>query len=246
MVLLALTAPLRRLAVVDVRRRRPRSVVLAMAVNRWLLPALTGWSAGPRVVRHRRACTASRRRRSGRAAAAARRSRICWTPRRCSSAGCGRCGTAAAGPSPTAVAHRGAPGRAGAAQRAPTARASVLLAAALLCAAAAGAGLQAVYRHERAVEQARAADRRAGSPDRRADAELRRRRRCTDDFARAQALATDGYRPQLIAQQQAVQKAGATANEYWAVSSAVLIGDAGRGGDAVGAAGPARRRTRTT
>ena len=27
---------------------------------------------------------------------------------------------------------------------------------------------------------------------------------------------------QLIAQQQAVQKAGATENEYWAVSSAVL------------------------
>jgi Mce-associated membrane protein len=43
-----------------------------------------------------------------------------------------------------------------------------------------------------------------------------------DDFARAQSLATDGYRPQLIAQQQAVQKAGAVANEYWAVSSAVL------------------------
>ena len=42
------------------------------------------------------------------------------------------------------------------------------------------------------------------------------------DFARAQALATDGYRPQLVAQQQAVQKTGATTNEYWAVSSAVL------------------------
>jgi Mce-associated membrane protein len=43
-----------------------------------------------------------------------------------------------------------------------------------------------------------------------------------DDFARAQSLATDGYRSQLTNQQEAVQKAGVTANEYWAVSSAVL------------------------
>jgi Mce-associated membrane protein len=42
------------------------------------------------------------------------------------------------------------------------------------------------------------------------------------DFSRAQSLTTDGYRPQLIAQQQAVQEAGATTNEYWAVSSALL------------------------
>jgi Mce-associated membrane protein len=42
------------------------------------------------------------------------------------------------------------------------------------------------------------------------------------DFSHAQSLTTDAYRPQLIAQQQAVQKAGATKNEYWAVSSAVL------------------------
>jgi Mce-associated membrane protein len=42
------------------------------------------------------------------------------------------------------------------------------------------------------------------------------------DFSHAQSLTTDSYRPQLLAQQQAVQKAGATTNEYWAVSSAVL------------------------
>ena len=42
------------------------------------------------------------------------------------------------------------------------------------------------------------------------------------DFSHAQSLTTDAYRPQLIAQQQAVRKAGATKNEYWAVSSAVL------------------------
>jgi Mce-associated membrane protein len=42
------------------------------------------------------------------------------------------------------------------------------------------------------------------------------------DFSHAQSLATDGYRPQLIDQQQAVQKAGAHSNQYFAVSTAVL------------------------
>jgi Mce-associated membrane protein len=44
------------------------------------------------------------------------------------------------------------------------------------------------------------------------------------DFSNAQALVTDSYRDQLIAQQQAVLKAGPVGNEYWAVSSAVLPG----------------------
>jgi Mce-associated membrane protein len=43
-----------------------------------------------------------------------------------------------------------------------------------------------------------------------------------DDFSRAQSLTTDAYRPQLVAQQDAVRKSGATTNEYWAVTSAVL------------------------
>jgi Mce-associated membrane protein len=43
-----------------------------------------------------------------------------------------------------------------------------------------------------------------------------------EDFTAAQALATDNYRPQVTAQQDAVRKAGPTTNEYWAVSSAVL------------------------
>ena len=46
------------------------------------------------------------------------------------------------------------------------------------------------------------------------------------DFSRAQSLTTDGYRDQLIAQQQVVQQAGATSNEYFAVSSAVLSASA--------------------
>ena len=46
------------------------------------------------------------------------------------------------------------------------------------------------------------------------------------DFSHAQSLTTDGYRDQLIAQQQVVQQAGATSNEYFAVSSAVLSASA--------------------
>ena len=44
----------------------------------------------------------------------------------------------------------------------------------------------------------------------------------TEDFARAQGLVTDGYRPQLVAQQQAVQKADPVVNAYWVTNSAVL------------------------
>jgi Mce-associated membrane protein len=78
-----------------------------------------------------------------------------------------------------------------------------------------------VYRHDRAVDTARAQIAEQGpriveqilsySVD-----------TLQQDFSNAQSLTTDGYRPQLIAQQQAVQQAGASTNEYWAVSSAVL------------------------
>jgi len=43
-----------------------------------------------------------------------------------------------------------------------------------------------------------------------------------EDFSRAQALTTDEYREELIAQQQVAQRAGVTDNEYFAVASAVL------------------------
>jgi Mce-associated membrane protein len=97
----------------------------------------------------------------------------------------------------------------------------VLVAATVLCAAGAGLGYVTVYRYERAVDASRAQVSEQGPRiveqvlSYKADTMV-------DDFARAQGLTTDGYRPQLIAQQQAVQKAGALGNEYWAVSSAVL------------------------
>ncbi|WP_431235648.1 RDD family protein [Mycolicibacterium psychrotolerans] len=43
-----------------------------------------------------------------------------------------------------------------------------------------------------------------------------------NDFARARGLATDAYRPQLVAQQDAVRKAGPVDNDYWVTNSAVL------------------------
>ena len=97
----------------------------------------------------------------------------------------------------------------------------VLLAAAVLCSAGGGLGYLKVYRHDRALEQARTEITEQGP---RIVEQLLSygTKTVTEDFARAQALATDGYRPQLVQQQQAVQKAGVTDNEYWSVSSAVL------------------------
>jgi Mce-associated membrane protein len=42
------------------------------------------------------------------------------------------------------------------------------------------------------------------------------------DFARAQSRTTAKYRPQLVAQQEAVQKRQPVVNEYWVTNSAVL------------------------
>jgi Mce-associated membrane protein len=97
----------------------------------------------------------------------------------------------------------------------------VLIAAALLCAAGVGLNYLVVYRHDRAVDAARA---QIASQGPRIVEQMLSYDVDTlqQDFSHAQSLTTDTYRPQLIAQQQAVQKAGATKNEYWAVSSAVL------------------------
>lgn len=97
----------------------------------------------------------------------------------------------------------------------------MLMAASVLCAAAVGVSYVAVYRHDRAQDAARAEISEQGP-------------RIVEqmlsygvdsiqkDFAHARELVTDNYRPQLAEQQEAVQKAGPTTNEYWSVSSAVL------------------------
>lgn len=99
--------------------------------------------------------------------------------------------------------------------------AAVMAAAVLLSVAGAALSYATVYRHDRAVDEARTQIQAqgpriveemlsygAGSMPR--------------DFAHAQTLVTDDYRKQLVAQQQAVQKNGAMTNEYWVVNSAVL------------------------
>jgi Mce-associated membrane protein len=96
-----------------------------------------------------------------------------------------------------------------------------LIAATLLCAAGVGLSYLVVYRHDRAVDVAHAQI--AAEGPRIIEQMLSYDvDTLQQDFSHAQSLTTDAYRPQLIAQQQAVQKAGATKNEYWAVSSAVL------------------------
>jgi Mce-associated membrane protein len=110
-------------------------------------------------------------------------------------------------------------------QRDPRRRAgAAFVAAAVLCASLAGLGYFGPYRHDLAVDQAKAQIAEQGP---RIVEQMLSYTVDTikDDFAHAQTLVTDGYRPQLTAQQQAVEKAGATTNDYWAVSSAVLSAD---------------------
>ncbi|MGV0643872.1 RDD family protein [Mycolicibacterium sp. XJ2546] len=97
----------------------------------------------------------------------------------------------------------------------------VLIAAALLSAAAVALSALVVYRHDRAIETARVQIAEQGP---RIVEQMLTYKKDTlqQDFAHAQSLTTESYREQLIAQQQAVQDAGVTSNEYWAVSSAVL------------------------
>jgi Mce-associated membrane protein len=99
--------------------------------------------------------------------------------------------------------------------------AAALIAATLLCAAGVGLSYLVVYRQDRAVDAAR--EQIAAEGPRIVEQLLNYDvETLQQDFSHAQSLTTDAYRPQLIAQQQAVQKAGATKNEYFAVSSAVL------------------------
>lgn len=101
----------------------------------------------------------------------------------------------------------------------------IFVAAAVLCAVAVGVGYAQVFRSERAVDEARTQIAEQGP---RIVEQMMSYDASTlpEDFARAQALTTDGYRPQLIAQQQAVQdawlKGEATTHAYSAVSSTVL------------------------
>ena len=102
-----------------------------------------------------------------------------------------------------------------------------LIVATVLCAVAVGLGYLMVYRPERAVDVAR--QQIAEQGPRIVEQMLSyHSESLQQDFSHAQSLTTAGYRDQLIAQQQLVQQAGATSNEYWAVSSAVLSASANK------------------
>ncbi|RDH80319.1 RDD family protein [Mycolicibacterium moriokaense] len=99
--------------------------------------------------------------------------------------------------------------------------AKILVLAVVVCAALVALNYVVVYRQERAVDQTR---REIAEQGPRIVEQMLTYNVDTleDDFSKARSLATDSYRSQLQAQQEAVKKAGATTNEYWAVSSAVL------------------------
>lgn len=105
--------------------------------------------------------------------------------------------------------------------------AAVYAAVAAICVAGAAMSYLVVYRHDRSVDVARDQISVQGpkvveqllSYD---PASL------ADDFARAQGLATDRYRAELIEQQQIVQQSDPVPNEYRSVNSSVLSAEPGR------------------
>lgn len=98
---------------------------------------------------------------------------------------------------------------------------AVVLAAGLVCVGAAAVGYGAVYAPQRASEATRAQIEVAG-PKIVAQMLTYDPKSLHDDFARALSLATDKYRPQLAAQQEAVQKGAPVINEYWPANDAIL------------------------
>ena len=96
-----------------------------------------------------------------------------------------------------------------------------IAAAAALSVLTAVLGYAAVYRHQQSVAAARQQIADEG-PNLVSDMLSYTVKTAPDDFAKAQTLVTDGYRPQLIQQQEAVQKTGLVDNDYWVSNSSVL------------------------
>jgi Mce-associated membrane protein len=197
--------------------------IVAMAVNRLLLPTITGWSLGRAAfgiaVRTRDGAAPGLLRLAGRDLAHLLDTAALflgwlwplWDRRR---------RTFADLLLRTEVHDVGRPDRD---MRRPVAVA--LIVATVLCAVAIGLSYLLVYRPERAVDVAR--QQIAEQGPRIVEQMLSyQSETLQQDFSHAQSLTTDSYRDQLIAQQQVVQQAGATSNEYWAVSSAVLSASA--------------------
>ena len=106
--------------------------------------------------------------------------------------------------------------------RGPRARAAVvLMSAALLCAIGAALSCAVVREHDKSIDNTR--DLIASQGPHMVEQMLSYRPETVQsDFDHARSLASDKYRAQLSAQQQAVQKATPIRNEYWVTNSAVL------------------------
>lgn len=199
---------------------------LLMLVNRWLLPSLTGWSLGRAVagvvVVTRAGSAAKVWRLLARDVAHVLDTAallIGWLWPLVDS----RRRTFADLLARTEV-HRDAPQR-----DMRRVAAAVMLTSALLCAAVVGLSYLTIFRHDQAVDDARAQIGEQG-PKIVTDILSFGADSMPADFARAQSLVTDAYRPQLVTQQQTVQqatlKAGATTNEYWVANHTVLSASA--------------------
>ena len=99
--------------------------------------------------------------------------------------------------------------------------------AAALAVVIAGLGYGLVYRQQQATAQTRSQISIDG-PKIVADMLSYTAKTANDDFAKAQSLVTDGYRPELTQQQESVRKIGLVDNDYWATNSAVLSATADR------------------
>ena len=99
--------------------------------------------------------------------------------------------------------------------------ARVVSLATLLCVAGAGMSILAIFLPNRAADQTRAAVNAQG-PKIVAQILTYDAKSLKDDFARARSLTSDKYRPELIKQQESVEKSHPVVNEYWVTDSTVL------------------------
>lgn len=99
--------------------------------------------------------------------------------------------------------------------------AAVFAAAAVLTVAAAAVSYLLVYQRDRGIDTARTQVAAQG-PKAVEQMLSYDPQSLADDFARAQSLATEHYRTQLVDQQQVVQKGKLSPNQYWVVNSSLL------------------------
>ncbi|HEY1840726.1 MAG TPA: RDD family protein [Mycobacterium sp.] len=93
--------------------------------------------------------------------------------------------------------------------------------AVLLCVGGAAVSVLAIFLPDRASGQARAAVNVQG-PKMVTEMLTYDPKSLQQDFARARSLTTDKYRPELVKQQESVQKGHPVVNEYWVTDSTVL------------------------